>query len=154
VVQAGDVVMIEPPSAHRSHRPADYGRSRAREGGEGRWGRPPAPPGPCAAVAGLIGHAAANPTVQGAIVSLDRRPGGCWRWWAAGVFEQSQFNAPPRQPQPGYKFQAYGYLTALEKACHPVKSSRWRQSSDDPGGALAARNFEGTFADRPVAGGA
>jgi penicillin-binding protein 1A len=65
VVQADDVVMIEPPGRRRRRRPAGSccGRSRRCRG---RWSR------------------------------LIPRPGGCWRWWAAGASRAASSIAPPR----------------------------------------------------------
>jgi penicillin-binding protein 1A len=130
VVQAGDVVMIEPPSGEPPPVAAPV-KGKA----------PPAPPPANRAALRQI------PLVQGALVSLDPRTGRVLAMVGGWSFEQSQFNrATQAQRQPGSSFKPMVYLTALEKGISP--SQRFLDAPiviDTPEGRWRPGNYEGTF---------
>jgi penicillin-binding protein 1A len=131
VLQVGDVVMIDPPSAQAAAAPPVTPPK----------GKPAPPPPASRAMLRQI------PQVQGALVSLDPRTGrvlamvGGWSW------EQSQFNrAIQANRQPGSSFKPMVYLTALEKGISP--SQRFLDAPivvDTPEGRWRPGNYEGTF---------
>jgi penicillin-binding protein 1A len=132
VVQTGDVVMIEPPSAQAVAAPP-----------------PPVPvkgktPAPLPANRPILRQI---PLVQGALVSLDPRTGRVLAMVGGWSFEQSQFNrATQAQRQPGSSFKPMVYLTALEKGISP--SQRFLDAPivvDTPDGRWRPSNYEGTF---------
>ncbi len=135
VVQVGDVVMIEPPSA--LPKPATVPPVVAK----GKAAPPPVPPPANRATLRQI------PLVQGALVSLDPQTGRVLAMVGGWSFEQSQFNrAIQANRQPGSSFKPIVYLTALEKGISP--SQRFLDAPvvvDTPEGRWRPGNFEGTF---------
>ena len=135
VVQAGDVVMIEPPAVQ------------------------PAPPsGPAIPVHGKVPvlplPPAANratlrqiPQVQGAMVSLDPQTGRVLAMVGGWSYDQSQFNRVTQaNRQPGSSFKPMVYLTALERGISP--SQKFLDAPivvDTPDGRWRPGNYEGTF---------
>jgi penicillin-binding protein 1A len=103
VMQAGDVVMVEPNAA----------------------APPPAAPAskaPARPVAAAASRLALRqvPAVQGALVTLDPATGRVLAMVGGWSFEGSQFNrATQAQRQPGSSFKPMVYLTALEKGISP-----------------------------------
>jgi penicillin-binding protein 1A len=131
VVQAGDVVMVEPPA------PAAVVAVAPPVKGA----KPVAvPPAPRLALRQI-------PKVQAALVSLDPRTGRVLAMVGGWSFEQSQFNrATQAQRQPGSSFKPMVYLTALEKGISP--SQRFLDAPivvDTADGRWRPGNFEGTF---------
>ena len=61
------------------------------------------------------------PAVSGALVALDRTPGGCWRWSAASTSPPASSTARPQaQRQPGSAFKPFVYLAALDYGYTPA----------------------------------
>ena len=135
VVQTGDIVMIEPPSAQPVKPPAPVVPIRGKA--------PVQPPTPPANRATLM----QIPTAQGALVSLDPRTGRVLAMVGGWSYEQSQFNrATQANRQPGSSFKPIVYLTALEKGISP--SQRFLDAPiviDTPEGRWRPGNYEGTF---------
>lgn len=137
VMQAGDVVMIEPPSQTQTVTAAPATPAPRA----GRAAQPPAPPPAARPVLRQI------PAVQGALVSLDPTTGRVLAMVGGWSYEQSQFNrATQAQRQPGSSFKPMVYLTALEKGISP--SQRFLDAPivvDTPEGRWRPGNYEGTF---------
>jgi penicillin-binding protein 1A len=135
VVQAGDVVMIEPPVAQPAAPAAPPPATKGKT--------PPLVPAPAANRATLR----QIPLVEGALVSLDPQTGRVLAMVGGWSFEQSQFNrATQANRQPGSSFKPMVYLTALEKGVSP--SQRFMDAPiviDTPEGRWRPGNFEGTF---------
>jgi len=133
VVQVGDVVTIEPPSAQPAAPTAPPPTTKGKA-------PPPAPPANRATLRQI-------PLVQGALVSLDPQTGRVLAMVGGWSFEQSQFNrATQANRQPGSSFKPMVYLTALEKGISP--SQRFMDAPiviDTPEGRWRPGNFEGTF---------
>jgi len=135
VVQVGDLVMIEPPSAMPAPPTAPVMPVK------GKASPPPMPPPANRATLRQI------PLVQGALVSLDPQTGRVLAMVGGWSFEQSQFNrAIQANRQPGSSFKPIVYLTALEKGISP--SQRFLDAPvvvDTPEGRWRPGNYEGTF---------
>jgi penicillin-binding protein 1A len=136
VVQTGDVVMIEPPSAESSA-PAAPPPAAAK----GKTAPLLPAPAPGRATLRQI------PQVEGALVSLDPQTGRVLAMVGGWSFEQSQFNrATQANRQPGSSFKPMVYLTALEKGVSP--SQRFLDAPiviDTPEGRWRPGNYEGNF---------
>jgi penicillin-binding protein 1A len=136
IVQVGDVVMIEPPSALPKPLPAPPAATAK--------GKAPLTQVPPAANRATLRQI---PVVQGALVSLDPQTGRVLAMVGGWSFEQSQFNrATQANRQPGSSFKPIVYLTALEKGISP--SQRFLDAPvivDTPEGRWRPGNFEGTF---------
>jgi penicillin-binding protein 1A len=136
VVQTGDVVMIDPPTAQPAPAAA-----------------PPAPvkgkAPPLASIPQPANRATLRqiPLVQGALVSLDPQTGRVLAMVGGWSFEQSQFNrATQANRQLGSSFKPMVYLTALEKGVSP--SQRFLDAPiiiDTPEGRWRPGNYENTF---------
>jgi penicillin-binding protein 1A len=137
LMQAGDVVMIEPPAA------GAVVAQPAPSTPPARGKSPAAPPPPPAARAVLR----QIPTVQGALVSLDPATGRVLALVGGWSFEQSQFNRVTQaMRQPGSSFKPMVYLTALEKGISP--SQRFLDAPiviDTPAGRWRPGNYSGGF---------
>lgn len=135
IVQAGDIVMIEPPEAQLP--PPNAPPAPVK----GKAAPPPPPPPVNRAMLVQI------PQVQGAMVSLDPRTGRVLAMVGGWSFEQSQFNrATQANRQPGSSFKPIVYLTALQKGVLP--SQRFLDAPivvDTPEGLWRPGNYEGTF---------
>jgi penicillin-binding protein 1A len=136
VVQAGDVVMIEPPAVQ----PAPPSGPAMPVKGKAPPPEPVPPPVNRASLRQI-------PQVQGALVSLDPRTGRVLAIVGGWSFEQSQFNrATQANRQPGSSFKPIVYLTALEKGISP--SQKFLDAPiviDTPEGRWRPGNYEGTF---------
>ena len=128
VLNAGDVVMVEPVAAAAAQTPS---RPQAK---------PAAPSLPRLALRQI-------PLVQGALVSLDPTTGRVLAMVGGWSFEMSQFNrATQAQRQPGSSFKPFVYLTALEKGISP--SQRFLDAPivmDTAAGRWRPNNFEMEF---------
>ncbi len=141
VVQVGDVVMIEPPTAEANAPVSPAPTTPAKL--KSKAATPPSMP----AVAARRATLRQIPLVQGALVSLDPRTGRVLAMVGGWSFEQSQFNrATQAERQPGSSFKPIVYLTALEKGISP--SQRFLDAPiviDTPDGRWRPGNYEGTF---------
>jgi penicillin-binding protein 1A len=130
IVQAGDVVMIDPKGIQAAA-PATRGR------------------GPQAAAEPAQPRVALRqiPLVQGALVSIEPTTGRVVAMVGGWSFEQSQFNRVTQaQRQPGSSFKPIVYLTALEKGLSP--SQRFLDAPivvDTAAGRWRPGNYEGSF---------
>jgi penicillin-binding protein 1A len=135
IVQVGDVVMIEPPSAQAGPPPAAPVPVKGKA--------PPPVPSPPATRPALR----QIPLVQGALVSLVPQTGRVLAMVGGWSFEQSQFNrATQANRQPGSSFKPMVYLTALQKGISP--SQKFLDAPivvDTPEGRWRPGNYEGTF---------
>lgn len=143
IMQAGDVVMIEPPAVQPPLSQAVAAPAAAK--GKAASGSPPV----SSFVQTAVNRASLRqiPQVQGAVVSLDPRTGRVLAMVGGWSYEQSQFNrATQAQRQPGSSFKPIVYLTALEKGISP--SQRFLDAPvvvDTPDGRWRPANYEGTF---------
>ena len=136
IVQAGDVVMIDPKgvpvAAAAPAAPPTRGRPAAAPAAE--------PAQPRVALRQI-------PLVQGALVSIEPMTGRVIAMVGGWSFEQSQFNrATQAQRQPGSSFKPIVYLTALEKGLSP--SQRFLDAPivvDTGAGRWRPGNYEGSF---------
>jgi penicillin-binding protein 1A len=135
VVQTGDIVMIEPPSAQSAQPPPVPVPMKGKA--------PPPAPTSSANRATLR----QIPQVEGAMVSLDPQTGRVLAMVGGWSFDQSQFNrAIQANRQPGSSFKPFVYLTALEKGISP--SQKFLDAPvvvDTPEGRWRPGNYEGTF---------
>ena len=138
VVQAGDVIMVQP----------DTGQPEMAQPGKGQAGRGQAGKGQPAHHAGLTQVTLRQiPKVEGALVSLDPTTGRVVAMVGGWSPEMSQFNrATQAQRQPGSSFKPFVYLAAMEKGLSP--SQRFLNAPvvvDTPDGKWRPGNYEGTF---------
>lgn len=131
IVQAGDVVMIDPKGVPGAAASPARGRPAAA---------PAVPPQPRVALRQI-------PLVQGALVSIEPTTGRVIAMVGGWSFEQSQFNRVTQaQRQPGSSFKPIVYLTALEKGLSP--SQRFLDAPivvDTAAGRWRPGNYEGSF---------
>ncbi len=107
VMQAGDVVMIEPVQTVVAETPPKPGAAPAETGGRAPLGFPRV-------------TLRQIPGVQGALICVDPTTGRVLAMVGGFSFEQSQFNrATQAMRQPGSSFKPMVYLTALEAGISP-----------------------------------
>jgi len=141
VMQAGDVVMVQPPNGPGAASPSTAPVAQEAAATAGRH----VAAGPHGAPIRL--SLRQIPQVQGALVSLDPTTGRVLAMVGGWSFDQSQFNrATQAQRQPGSSFKPFVYLTALERGISP--SQRFLDAPivvDTPDGPWRPANFEHNF---------